>query len=82
MPGQDIFYHFGRRLKAFCQLPAVGVGMLKRVCGCKVLCDSRRVGEFIKKQNGEKSSAAVVAWYGVFFFPTADRITDFRDHDG
>lgn len=68
MPGQDNFYHFGRRLKAFCQLPVVGVGMLKRVCGCKCCATAEESANLLKKQNGEKSSAAVVGRY-VFFSP-------------
>lgn len=41
MPGQDNFYHFGGRLKAFCQLPVVGVVKLKCVSGCKCCVTAR-----------------------------------------
>lgn len=41
MPGQDNFYHFGGRWKAFCQLPMVGVVKLNCVSGYKCRVTAR-----------------------------------------
>lgn len=78
MPGQDNFYHFGRRLKAFCQLPAVGVGMLKRVCGCKCCATAEESVNLLKNKTGRRARQR---WSAGMFFVFLGRQWPTRDAD-